>query len=308
MGQITSKVFMIRPANFGYNEQTAENNYFQTKADESQSEGIKLQAVVEFDNMVQVLQSEGVHVDVFQDTQTPLKPDAVFPNNWISTHANGKIITYPMYSFNRRIERREDIVENLRLNFDVNEKISFEQNEAKGRILEGTGSMIFDRENKIAYACISERTDSELFEEFCESIGYTPVSFVALDKSGAPIYHTNVMMALGDQYVVICLECIVDAIEKGKVLDSLEKTGKTIVDITLDQVNAFAGNMLQLEGKNGSILVMSQTAFNSLEDSQIEVLSGYSKIVTPNIDTIEKYGGGSVRCMIAENFLNKKNN
>lgn len=308
MGQITSKVFMIRPANFGYNEQTAENNYFQTKADESQSEGIKLQAVVEFDNMVQVLQSEGVHVDVFQDTQTPLKPDAVFPNNWISTHANGKIITYPMYSFNRRIERREDIVENLRLNFDVNEKISFEQNEAKGRILEGTGSMIFDRENKIAYACISERTDSELFEEFCESIGYTPVSFVALDKSGAPIYHTNVMMALGDQYVVICLECIVDAIEKAKVLDSLEKTGKTIVDITLDQVNAFAGNMLQLEGKNGSILVMSQTAFNSLEDSQIEVLSGYSKIVTPNIDTIEKYGGGSVRCMIAENFLNKKNN
>lgn len=306
MGQITNKVFMIRPANFGYNEQTAGNNLFQTKAEESQAEFIKHQAVVEFDNMVELLRSEGVHVDVFQDTDTPLKPDAVFPNNWISTHDDGKIITYPMFSPNRRIERREDIVDELGSYFDVSERISFEQNEAEGRILEGTGSMIFDRVNKIAYACLSERTDNGLFDEFCNSMGYTPVSFTALDKGGIPVYHTNVMMALGDKYVVICTECITDPDERAKVMDILKDSGKTIVDINQDQVNAFTGNMLQLEGNDGSILVMSKTAYSSLTREQIDVLSGFSRIVSPDISTIEKYGGGSVRCMIAENFLNKE--
>ncbi len=306
MGQITNNVFMIRPANFGFNEQTAGNNHFQTKADESQADHIKRQAIVEFDNMVELLKGKGVHVDVFQDTEAPLKPDAVFPNNWISTHADGKIITYPMFSFNRRIERRDDIVEHLKLDFEVNERISLEHNEDEGKILEGTGSMIFDRENKIAYACLSERTDRNLFNMFCQLLGYQPVDFMALDKNGTPIYHTNVMMALGDKFAVICTECIVDAIDKRKVVDILSRTGKTIVDISLEQVNAFSGNMLQLKVKGGSVLVMSRTAYNSLTSQQIEVLSDFSEILIPNIDTIEKFGGGSVRCMIAENFLEQK--
>jgi hypothetical protein len=244
---------------------------------------------------------------VIEDTPEPQKPDAVFPNNWISLHENGTVITYPMWAKNRRIERRTDIFDILSQTHKIQNKYSFDFYEEEDLFLEGTGSMIFDRQNGIVYACLSPRTDVTLIDKFNLLLKTRSIVFDALDSNGKPIYHTNVMMALGENFVVICLECIPDETQKKTLIQSFEDTGKTIVDISLDQVNQFAGNMLEVLGsQQKKYLVMSAMAYASLRPDQIEILSGLTNILPIPIPTIETYGGGSVRCMMAENFLPKK--
>ncbi|MBK8820516.1 MAG: amidinotransferase [Saprospiraceae bacterium] len=304
MPALTNNIVMIRPAHFGYNAETAVNNAFQQKATEDQNDIIRKEAIREFDNMVEMLRSKGVNVEVVQDTDTPVKPDAVFPNNWISMHDNGSVITYPMYAQNRRIERREDLIEAISLKYRINNQYSFTFYEDEGEFLEGTGSMIFDRENAIVYACLSPRTHITLIDKFNLLMKTKSIVFKALDKNNQPIYHTNVMMALGQDFVVICMDCIPDEDSKKQLISSFEKTGKQIVEITYDQVDSFAGNMLEVLGKNNErYLVMSKTAFDSLNDHQKDILSQKTNILPVPIPTIETYGGGSVRCMMAENFL-----
>lgn len=302
--QLTSRVLMIRPACFSFNEETAHNNAFQTKPEDNQSEMIKNQAIQEFDQLVQKLRDHDIEVLVIQDTESPIKPDAVFPNNWISLHANGSLITYPMYAPKRRIERRSDIIEQLKSKFEVKEHWALESYEEKGLILEGTGSLIPDRDHEIVYACYSPRTNDELLEIWCEKTGYQKVGFTSLDQNEQEIYHTNVMMAVGVEFVVICMESIIEK-DRNRVKNMLENSGKKIIDISFEQVNAFAGNMLQLKSSktDKTYLLMSTTAYHSLEKGQIEQLEAFTTIIHSDIPTIERIGGGSVRCMVAENFL-----
>lgn len=303
MNQITDHVIMIRPKHFGFNVQTADNNTFQSDSGELSVEEIAKRALAEFDQLVEKLRSHGVVVDVIDDTDDPVKPDAVFPNNWFSTHADNVLITYPMFSELRRAERREAVVDTIAEKYHISRKYAFEQFEEQDQFLEGTGSMVLDRERKILYACISERTDIRMLDKFCVLRGYSKVTFTAMSDDVA-IYHTNVMMALGKEYVVICLDCIPDASEKKELVDSLVRTGKKIIEITPKQMDAFAGNMLQLQTKSGSpILVMSEQAFRSLRSGQVRELAKFNDLVSSPIETIESYGGGSVRCMLAENFL-----
>ncbi len=298
---------MVRPANFMFNEQTAVTNAFQTNDEGGRAANVNTLALQEFDNFVLKLKEAGVNVIVMHDTLNPIKPDAIFPNNWISFHGNGTLITYPMATENRRLERREDIIDALGLIFNINNRYSFEASEQENQFLEGTGSMILDRPNKIVYACLSPRTDIFLLDRFCLLMGYQLVSFFSTDRDGKEIYHTNVMMAIADRYAVICLESIKDEEKRNEVRNSLERSGKEVIELTFDQVLHFAGNMLQVEGYPGQrILVMSQQAYDSLTQSQIEKLKSYNPILAIPIDTIEKYGGGSVRCMMAEVFLPKK--
>ncbi|MCA0334324.1 MAG: amidinotransferase [Bacteroidetes bacterium] len=305
--QYTDNIMMIRPASFQFNEQTAVTNAFQTNDGKGNKDDINVTALEEFDNFVLKLKDVGVNVIVMHDTPNPKKPDAIFPNNWISFHGNGTLITYPMATPNRRIERREDIIDSLGLLFDIRHRYSFESSEEEGDYLEGTGSMILDRTNKIVYACLSPRTNIFLLDRFCLLMGYSLVSFFSTDKEGKEIYHTNVMMAIADQYVVICLESIKDEDKRAEVIKSIENSGKEIISITFDQVLRFAGNMLQIEGGLGQkIMVMSEQAYNSLSEEQITRIKHYNPILSIPIPTIEKYGGGSVRCMMAEVFLPKK--
>ncbi len=298
---------MVRPANFMFNEQTAVTNAFQTNDEGGRAANVNTLALQEFDNFVLKLKEAGVNVIVMHDTLNPIKPDAIFPNNWISFHGNGTLITYPMATENRRLERREDIIDALGLIFNINNRYSFEASEQENQFLEGTGSMILDRPNKIVYACLSPRTDIFLLDRFCLLMGYQLVSFFSTDRDGKEIYHTNVMMAIADRYAVICLESIKDEEKRNEVRNSLERSGKEVIELTFDQVLHFAGNMLQVEGYPGQrILVMSQQAYDSLTQSQIEKLKSYNPILAIPIDTIEKYGGGSVRCMMTEVFLPKK--
>lgn len=267
-------------------------------------------AKLEFDNMVQILRSKGIHVIVIEDTENPVKPDAVFPNNWISFHENGVLITYPMFAKNRRIERREDIIELINEKFRINNRYSFEfyENDNEEPLyLEGTGSMIFDRPNGIVYACLSQRTDATLIDKFNVLMGTQSFVFKAVDRNGLEIYHTNVMMALGEDFVVICLDSISDMESKNQLLKIFEKTGKEVIDISIKQMESFAGNMLEVKNKNNErYLCMSQTAFDSLKQEQKDKLSARTHLLPIPITNIEKYGGGSVRCMMAEIFLPEK--
>lgn len=298
---------MIRPSNFMFNEQTAVTNAFQSDDAGGKSDSIGNVAVQEFDNFVLQLKEIGVNVIVMHDTLNPVKPDAVFPNNWISFHGNGTLITYPMANVNRRIERREDIIDALGLIFKINHRYSFESSEDDEQFLEGTGSMILDRPNKIVYACLSPRTNIFLLDRFCLLMNYQLVSFYSTDQNDKEIYHTNVMMAIADKYAVVCLESIKDIDKRNEVVDSLERSGKEIIEISFAQVLEFAGNMLQVEGNAGQkYMVMSQRAYASLDKDQISSIEKYDKILTVPINNIEKYGGGSVRCMMAEVFLPKK--
>lgn len=296
---------MIRPANFGFNEQTATNNSFQSQEQIVDAQALKVTAQVEFDNMVSSLRSVGVDVIVVEDTLSPVKPDAVFPNNWISFHENATVITYPMYAPNRRIERREDIIDGLKDKFEVKNRYSFEfYEDEEGIFLEGTGSMIFDRPNKIVYACISERTDITLLDKYCVLMGYRAVTFRSLDRQGKDIYHTNVMMALGEDFVVICMDSLDSPESKSMLLKHFEATEKTIIEITYDQMEAFAGNMLEVLGAyKKRYLVMSQSSYECLTDVQISSLQKHTNLLPISIKNIEKFGGGSVRCMMAEVFL-----
>lgn len=299
--QSTSHILMIRPVHFSFNEQTAVNNSFQVAG---LSPNVQQKAQEEFDEFVIKLRGRGIDVVVIDDTPEPYTPDSIFPNNWISFHDDGTIVTYPMFAHNRRLERKPAVIESLEKQFVIHRKIDLSPYEERNRFLEGTGSMVLDRENRIAYACLSPRTDKMLLEEFCTSLGYLPVAFSALDQKGKQIYHTNVMMCVTDKYVVICLDSIPAAEERQRVVTTIEKSRKEIIEITADQVKQFAGNMLQVQNNEGTqFLVMSSRAFNALDEEQVSRLRNYNEIVHSSLDTIERNGGGSARCMMAEVYL-----
>jgi len=302
MNQTTSTILMIRPVNFGFNEQTAGSNAFQNRNTEQQQ--VQDKALKEFDGFVSILRENGVEVIVIDDTPEPHTPDSIFPNNWVSFHKDGTVFLYPMMAENRRLERREDIINQLEDEFQVKHVIDLSRFEHEHKFLEGTGSMVLDRENKIAYACLSPRTDKGVLEEFCKDSGYKPVLFHSVDQNGMDIYHTNVLMCVGSSFVVICLDTIKDEAEKQQALASFKSTQKQVVTITFDQMNHFAGNMLEVQDKAGeSLLVMSKSAWDSLDYEQKAVLSSFSKPVYADIGTIESNGGGSARCMMAEVHL-----
>ena len=303
--QTTRHLLMVRPANFAYNEETAVNNAFQTRAEANQAAEIHKKALLEFDAFVDKLRKSGVHVVVARDSALPLKPDAIFPNNWITFHQEGLMITYPMFAPTRRKERRRQVIDTvLEEGFAAERRLNFEFNEKLDRFLEGTGSIIFDHQNRLAYACLSPRTDAALLRELCETIQYSPVIFHAADAEGKDIYHTNVMMALGETFVVICLDSVRDSAERAMLTRQFAETGKEIVEISLDQMNHFAGNMLQVRNnRDEPLLVMSEQAFRSLSPEQVETLEKHTRLLHSPLDTIETYGGGSARCMMAEIFL-----
>lgn len=306
--QNTQTIMMVRPARFQLNDQTVGSNAFQDNSASGKSEEVSQKAVAEFDNFVQILQKNGVNVIVVQDTMEPPKPDSLFPNNWVSFHADGTVVLYPMEAVNRRWERRRAILDLLRTEFDIKNEIDLSFYEQENKFLEGTGSLILDRENQLAYACLSSRTNPEILEDFAKKMDFEVVSFWSTDRQNKPIYHTNVMMCVGKKYVVICLESIKDAAERQKVVQVIQKTDKEIIEISFEQVESFAGNMLEVVNKAGeSKLVMSEQAFKSLNTAQIGQIEKYSQIVAAPIYTIERYGGGSARCMLAEVFLPKKN-
>lgn len=313
MKQYTNTILMVEPVDFRFNSETAVNNYFQNETDES-TESIQQKALKEFQGMVSKLREHGVNVIVIKDTPEPHTPDSIFPNNWISFHENASIALYPMFAKNRRDERREDDVLDLlgERGFDAEEIMDYTSAEDDEIYLEGTGSIILDRVNKIAYAAISPRTDEELFLEFCEDFEYTPVIFEAnqtVNGERMQIYHTNVMMCIADEYAVICLDTIDDKSEKKNVISTLKESGKEIIEISEEQMHKFAGNMLQVGGMGDSkYLVMSQTAYNSLTAQQIQNIEKFNKIIAVDINTIETLGGGSARCMMAEVFLPKIHN
>ncbi|MBL7797058.1 MAG: amidinotransferase [Saprospiraceae bacterium] len=303
--QTTRHILMVRPANFGFNEETAANNAFQSRDGQLSPDAIRQKAVEEFDAFVQRLRDAGVDVLVAQDSGSPIKPDAVFPNNWATFHQEGRLITYPMFAPTRRLERDEKVLQvAFEAGFRAESRVHLESGEDAGRFLEGTGSIIFDHQNRLAYACLSPRTDAGLLDELCRILDYSPVVFHAVDASGQDIYHTNVMMAMGETFVVICLDTVRDAQERRMLENKFRETGKEIVEITLEQMNAFAGNMLQVRNNRAeTLLVMSEQAYRSLFPAQIEVLERHTRLLHSPIDTIETYGGGSARCMMAEVFM-----
>jgi hypothetical protein len=304
MKQCTSNILMVRPASFQYNEQTAVTNDYQKKPSLSKEQVIAA-AQKEFDSMVELLEENGVNVLVIEDTSVPEKPDAIFPNNWISMHQNGDIYLYPMKTPNRSAERRPEIIDEIKEYFEVRDVHDWSHFEEQGLALEGTGSIIFDHVHHKAYACLSPRTDEKLFRKLCRQLQYEPVVFRAYKSNGAEQYHTNVVMCIGDEFVVICPESITDKGERKEVLNSLKEDNLTIIEITLDQLeNHFAGNMLNVYNNNvESILVMSERAYKSLTEEQIALIEKHAIIVAPKIDLIEEVGGGSARCMMAEIFL-----
>ncbi|SFZ90983.1 hypothetical protein SAMN05428642_1011311 [Flaviramulus basaltis] len=310
MQQTTNTILMIRPTNFRMNEQTAVNNYYQKILDNMLPETVNIKAQKEFDDYVEKLRSIGVNVIVVNDTNETDTPDSIFPNNWVSFHENGNVGLYPMFAENRRLERREDVLETLEENgFTINNIFDYTSAEEEGIFLEGTGSLILDRVNGKAYCALSPRADEDLFIEFCEDFEYTPVIFTSnqtVNGVRKAIYHTNVMMCLGETFAVICLSSIDDKKERKNVISHLKEDGKEIIDITEAQVNNFAGNMLQVKGANDvRYLIMSQAAYNSLTDKQVKTLEKHTKILSSSLDTIEACGGGSARCMMAEVFLPK---
>ena len=308
--QITNTVLMIRPVRFRMNEQTAVNNYFQEKID-TENQQINHQAQQEFDTFVQKLRLVGVKVIVVDDIYEQNTPDSVFPNNWISFHQNGNVALYPMFAENRRRERREDILDKIEAEgFNIENIYDYTSAEQENIFLEGTGVMILDRVNRKAYCALSPRADEDLFIEFCEDFEYTPIIFHAyqqVDDKQALIYHTNVMMAVGDTFAVICADSITDKKERKNVLAHLKDDKKDIIYITTQQMHQFAGNMLQVQGNNSTYLVMSDAAYQSLTPVQINQLEQHTKILHTNLTTIETCGGGSARCMLAEVFLPKYN-
>jgi len=303
--QTTRHILMVRPANFGFNEETAANNAFQSRDGRLSPDAMRQKAVEEFDAFVQRLRDAGVDVLVAQDSESPVKPDAVFPNNWATFHQEGLLVTYPMFAPTRRRERNENVLQvALGAGFRAEKRVHLESNEDTGRFLEGTGSIIFDHQNRLAYACLSPRTDAGLLDELCRILDYEKIVFHAVDATGQDIYHTNVMMAMGETFVVICLDTVRDAQERRMLEQKFRETGKDVVAITLDQMNAFAGNMLQVRNdRDETLLVMSEQAYRSLTPAQIEALERHTKLLFSPIDTIETYGGGSARCMMAEVFL-----
>ena len=304
--QITDTVLMIRPVRFRTNEETIVNNYFQKGINITQEE-INQKAQQEFDMLVQKLKEVGVHVIQVEDIYEQDTPDSIFPNNWISFHNNGDVAIYPMFAENRRRERREDILDIVEeAGFEIENVFDYTEAEDEGIFLEGTGAMVLDRIHRKAYCALSPRASEELFIEFCEDFEYTPVIFRAFQKTDGelkPIYHTNVMMALGRTFAIVCLDTIEDKKERKNVLNHLKEDKKEIITISREQVDYYAGNMLEVKGKEHSYLVMSQTAYQSLTPQQIEAIERHTQILYSDLSTIEICGGGSARCMLAEVFL-----
>ena len=309
MSQATNSILMIRPINFGYNEETAQDNHYQIK--ELPHKNVNERAQKEFDNMVKNLRQNGVSVHVFQDDENEYTPDSIFPNNWVSFHENGDVGLYPMCAENRRMERRPEVLDFLENEgFTISNIVDYSSAESENKFLEGTGSMILDRENRLAYCSISNRSNEDLFIEFCEDFEFTPIifnSFQTVGNKRLPIYHTNVMMCVTTDYVIVCLDSIDDKNQRKNISSFIKDSGKKLIEISENQVESFAGNMLELVNDKGeSILVMSKSAEDSLNENQKNIITKYSRIISSDINTIETCGGGSTRCMMAEIFLPKK--
>lgn len=298
---------MIRPAAFGPNEETASTNFFQSTSDNINHEELQQTALNEFNKVVELLRNHDINVLVIDDTPEPAKPSAIFPNNWLSTSPDGIVSVFPMYSAKRRLEKRDDILKLLADRFVVNDVQDWSQFEAQGKFLEGTGSMVIDHEDKVIYACYSPRTDVSILEKFANANKYRAIIFFAADKNGQAVYHTNVVMTLAEDFAILCEEAIEEEWELIAIRQLLDSSGHDVIRIYKDQMHCFAGNMLQVKNRKGEkFLVMSQTAFDSLYEDQKEELSGRNKLLTVAIPTIERIEGGSVRCMMAEIFLEKK--
>ena len=300
---------MIEPVSFNYNTETAINNYYQINNTALSKEEIQQKALKEFKEFVSLLRSKNINVIVFKDTENPKTPDSIFPNNWVSFHIDGEIVLYPMYAKNRRLERRNDIIQKLRDDFMVTKINDFSYYENQELYLEGTGSMILDRENKICYAAISDRTNKNIVNDFCNQLNFKPILFTSnQDVRGErlAIYHTNVMMCITTRFAIVCLDSIDCDEEKDRVIDILIETKKEIISISEEQTNKFAGNMLEVEGDK-KYLVMSKSAYSCLTENQIKKINKYCEILYSDLSTIEDYGGGSARCMMAEIFLPLKN-
>ncbi|HEY0654689.1 MAG TPA: arginine deiminase-related protein [Chryseosolibacter sp.] len=288
-------LLMIRPKSFGFNQQTESSNAFQQQGN-ADLDCVKK----EFSTMVDLLLAHEVPVVVFDDTPNPTKPDAIFPNNWISFHEDGKVILYPMFAENRRHERRLDIVDQLKQNFQVREILDFSDRERGGGFLEGTGSIVFDHLDHIAYACRSPRTTENVLMAVCKQLKYRSIVFDAVDESGRPVYHTNVMMNIGEKFAVVCIDSITKDADQEIVIGSLAESGRKLVAISFAQMRAFAGNMLEVKTRTGeNVVLMSDTALNSLLPGQINAISQFSEVLPISIPTIERVGGGGVRCMVA---------
>ena len=298
--QSSLHLIMIEPVDFGFNEETAVNNTFQEQA----IGNIQIDVLKEFNQLVFLLRNNKVNVTVVKDTSKPHTPDSIFPNNWISFHEKGRIILYPMFAQNRRMERKLSVLDVIEKKFRVEEVIDLSDAEHKKLYLEGTGSLVLDRVNRVAYACISPRTHLQLVNEFCRLNDYTAITFNASDNNGIPIYHTNVMMCIADEFAVICVDAIIDRAERENVIACIKKTNKEIVEISFGQLHHFAGNMLQVRSAdNELLLVMSTQAYCSLSAEQVQALEKYNRILHSPLNTIESAGGGSARCMMAEVFL-----
>ncbi|MCF8285266.1 MAG: amidinotransferase [Chitinophagaceae bacterium] len=295
------EILMVRPFQFYFNQQTAVNNFFQSNINIENANEL---AIAEFDAMVEQLRAHQIKVKVVQDTKDPSTPDSIFPNNWISTHPDGTLCLYPMYAENRRAERKLNVIEFLQANYKIENLLDLTDFEKEGKFLEGTGSMVLDHQNKMAYGCLSERLNKEAFTYWCDKMQFKPISFKAEDNKAQPIYHTNVMMCMGNQFVVICLESIPNELEKQNVLESFLQTNKEVITISQDQLNHFAGNMLQVfDLFEKPHLIMSKRAYTSLHVAQLKSLEKYNTLIPISIPTIEALGGGSTRCMMAEIYL-----
>jgi len=295
------EILMVRPYQFYFNQQTAANNFFQSNINIENANEL---AIAEFDAMVEILRAHQIKVNVIQDTKDPSTPDSIFPNNWVSTHVSGTLCLYPMYAENRRAERKSSVIEFLESNYKIENRLDITHFEKEGKFLEGTGSMVLDHQNKIAYGCLSERLDKEAFTYWCDKMQFKPISFKSVDDKAQPIYHTNVMMCMGDQFVVICLDSIPNEKEKQMLLDSFEQTNKEVIEISQDQLNHFAGNMLQVfDIVEKPHLIMSEQAYSTLNAAQLKSLEKYNPLLPISIPTIEALGGGSTRCMMAEIYL-----
>jgi len=298
------EILMVRPYQFYFNQQTASNNFFQSNVNIENANEL---AIAEFDAMVDQLRQHQIKVKVVQDTKDPSTPDSIFPNNWISTHPDGTLCLYPMFAPNRRAERKSTVINLLQSNFTIENIIDLTDLENEGKFLEGTGSMVLDQQNKIAYGCLSERLNKEAFLSWCDKMQFKPISFKGVDDKAQPIYHTNVMMCMGNQFVVICLDSIADVSEKQILLESFIQTNKEVIEISQDQLNHFAGNMLQVfDIAQKPHLILSQQAYASLHAEQLKSLEKYNPLLPIAIPTIEALGGGSTRCMMAEIHLINK--
>ena len=298
------EILMVRPYQFYFNQQTAANNFFQSNVNIENANEL---AIAEFDAMVEKLRAHQIKVNVVQDTKDPSTPDSIFPNNWVSTHEGGTLCLYPMFAQNRRAERKSTVIDFLESNYKIENTLDLTDLEKEGIFLEGTGSMVLDHQNKLAYGCLSERLDKNAFNEWCDKMQFKAIAFKAVDDKAQPIYHTNVMMCMANQFVVICLESIPNEQEKQIVLESFKKSNKEVIEISQDQLNHFAGNMLQVFDTNEKPhLIMSEQAHTSLDPAQVKSLEKYNPILPISIPTIEALGGGSTRCMMAEIYLINK--